>query len=100
MSVYDVILKNRAFMLSHLEPTYIIEQLYSKEVISEQEYQNIKVKKTAREQCVAILNYVGKCTENQFFDFCDVLNDDFDWVGEQVLSDGNEAGLKRSSKSG
>jgi len=89
-------LKNRAYLLAHLEPKYIIEELYSNEVLNEREYQNVKSKTNDREQCVLILNYISVCEVSQFFKFCDILKEDYDWVQEKIVSDAKEAGIIRN----
>jgi len=71
----------------------VVEELYSRNIINERQYQQIKAVKVPIQSIEMLLDIIQHAGLNAFIKFCEVLDSDYSWLADHLRSDAQILGV-------
>ena len=93
MSVQDLIRRNQLYLMENLDPDYMVDDLFANKLISKIELTALKEMEDTEEKCRFLIGCLKHKSSCDLLKFCRVIERDFEWISEKLISDFSEIGV-------
>jgi len=76
--------RNHVYLMENLEAEHIIDELYSKKILSANDYEEIRVETTSRRKTAKLLSILPRRGVRAFQEFLDALQKDWSFIADQL----------------